>query len=85
MDEIAESLADFWRKMHDRYPRMQIGLITNFPNWDYTDKLIGYVGRYTDLSGWTYREALGKKLLGDAVPGLNDEDIREHTVLPQAS
>ncbi len=58
LDEIAESLADFWRRMHDRYPRMQIGLITNFPNWDYTDKLIGYVGSYTDLSGWTYREAL---------------------------
>lgn len=58
LNEIADRMVDFWKKIHARYPRMRIGLITNLPNWDYTTELAGYNGHYTDRSGVTYAEAL---------------------------
>ena len=58
LDEIAERMVDFWQKIHAKYPRMRIGLITNLPNWDYTKELVGYNGHFTDKSGVTYSEAL---------------------------
>lgn len=58
LDQIAEKMADFWQKIHAKYPRIRIGLITNFPNWDYTRQLVGYNGHYTDQSGVTYSEVL---------------------------
>ena len=58
LDQIAALLAEFWTKVHKAYPDVEIGLITNFPNWDYTKDLPGYNGHYTDASGVTYHEAL---------------------------
>lgn len=58
LDEIAVRMVDFWKKIHAKYPQMRIGLITNFPNWDYTKELAGYNGHFTDQSGLTYSEAI---------------------------
>ena len=58
MDEIAARMVDFWQTIRGKYPRIRIGLITNFPNWDYTRELVGYNGHFTDQSGITYSEAL---------------------------
>ncbi len=58
MDQIAARLVDFYQKVHAKYPDIRIGLITNFPNWDYTAELVGYNGHYTDTSGVTYAQAL---------------------------
>ena len=60
LDEIAERMVDFWRKIHKKHPATRIGLITNFPNWDYTKELVGYNGHYTDRSGFTYLEVIDK-------------------------
>jgi hypothetical protein len=58
LDEISSFLVNFWKKVKSRYPEIRIGLITNLPNWDYTQKLHGWNGHYTDLSGVTYLQAL---------------------------
>ncbi|MCX7014968.1 MAG: hypothetical protein NTW86_20850 [Candidatus Sumerlaeota bacterium] len=58
LDEVAAAMVDFWRKIRTAYPRIQIGLITNLPNWDYSDDLAGYNGHYTDQSGATYLHVL---------------------------
>ncbi len=58
LDQIAERMVGFWQKIHAKYPHMRIGLVTNFPNWDYTSELVGYNGHFTDQSGVTYSEAL---------------------------
>lgn len=58
LPETADRLALFWQNIHQRYPGIKIGLITNLPNWDYSDELPGYVGRFTDSTGHTYREVL---------------------------
>lgn len=60
LDQIAQRMAQFWRRIHEKYPRIRIGLITNLPNWDYTRELAGYNGHYTDHSGFTYLEVLDK-------------------------
>lgn len=48
----------FWQKLHAKYPALRIGLISNLPNWDYSDGLPGYNGDYTRRSGLTYRQVL---------------------------
>tara|TARA_B100002019_G_scaffold165903_1_gene143343 strand:- start:1154 stop:2200 length:1047 start_codon:yes stop_codon:yes gene_type:complete len=58
LGEISSLLVKFWKKMKSRYPKIQIGLITNLPNWDYTKELHGWNGHYTDRSGVTYLQAL---------------------------
>ena len=58
LDKIAARMVDFWKKIHAKYPHIRIGLVTNFPNWDYTRALLGYNGDYTDQSGVTYSEVL---------------------------
>jgi hypothetical protein len=60
LDEIAAELAGFFRHVHKRYPAVRIGLITNFPNWDYSDAYRGFNGHYTDRTGVTYLQALDK-------------------------
>ena len=58
LDEISSFLVNFWKKIKSRYPDIRIGLVTNLPNWDYSKKLHGWNGHYTDLSGVTYLQAL---------------------------
>ena len=58
LGEISSLLVKFWKKMKSRYPKIQIGLITNLPNWDYTKELHGWNGHYTDRSGVTYLQVL---------------------------
>ena len=58
LNEISSFLVNFWKKVKSRYPEIRIGLITNLPNWDYTKKLHGWNGHYSDLSGVTYLQAL---------------------------
>lgn len=57
-EEAIEQVVRFWGELGERYPEMEIGLITNFPNWDYTEDLHGYVGRFTDKTGITYHQAV---------------------------
>lgn len=58
LSQITVRLIDFFRKIRAKYPDIRIGLITNFPNWDYTNELLGRNGHYTDKSKVTYAEAL---------------------------
>lgn len=58
LGEISSLLVSFWKKIKLRYPNIEIGLVTNLPNWDYTQKLHGWNGHYTDRSGVTYLQAL---------------------------
>jgi hypothetical protein len=58
LDDIASELVRFFRLVRERYPDIQVGLIPNLPNWDYTEELAGYNGFNTDGSGHTYLAAL---------------------------
>jgi hypothetical protein len=58
LEQAAAGLADFHLAVHKLWPEMEIGLITNFPNWDYTKELPGFNGHWTDSSGVTYHEAV---------------------------
>ncbi len=58
LSATADRLVLFWQKIHRKYPGIKIGIITNLPNWDYSDELPGYVGHFTDSSGHTYQEVL---------------------------
>ena len=58
LDEITANLVKFYKALHAKYPQLEIGLITNFPNWDYTRQLPGYVGGFTAKSGLTYLQVL---------------------------
>ena len=58
LGEISSFLSHFWKKIKLRYPNIQIGLITNLPNWDYTREFQGWNGHYTERSGVTYLQAL---------------------------
>ncbi len=58
LEESAREVAIFCKEFHKVHPETKIGLITNFPNWDYTPELRGVVGGFTRGSGVTYREAL---------------------------
>lgn len=58
LGEISSLLVKFWKKVKLRYPEIRIGLVTNLPNWDYTEKLHGWNGHYTDSSGVSYLQAL---------------------------
>jgi len=58
LDETAAELAVFWKEVHSAYPQTEIGLITNFPNWDYDSNHKGFVGHYTDRAGVTYLETI---------------------------
>ena len=55
---IVPRLVEFWQKTHTTWPKMQIGWITNFPNWDYRDAFPGFNGHWTDGSGVTFHQAL---------------------------
>lgn len=68
LNEIALRMVRFWKQIRAQYPKMRIGIITNLPNWDYTQELVGYNGHYTDRSGVTYLEAIGvlHRVLADA-------------------
>jgi len=70
LEQIAARLADFWVCVHKAYPDTEIGLITNFPNWDYRDDMPGYIGHNTDESGVTYHEAV--TAVHEAVSGAGD-------------
>jgi len=58
LDDIAGELVRFFKRVRRRYPDIQVGLIPNLPNWDYTKELAGYNGFNTDGSGHTYLAAL---------------------------
>lgn len=58
LSAAADRLALFWQNIHRKYPGIKIGIITNLPNWDYSDELPGYIGRFTDSTGHTYQEVL---------------------------
>lgn len=58
LEGIASELAQFYIAMHKKYPDMKVGLITNFPNWDYTRELPGVNGHFTDKSSKTYLQVL---------------------------
>ncbi len=58
LEAIASELARFFALARAKYPGLKIGLIPNLPNWDYTRDLLGYNGHNTDMSGYTYLEAL---------------------------
>ena len=60
LDQIAVELVDFWKKIHAVYPKIRIGLITNSPNWDFTEELRGFNGDYTTSSDITYLQVLEK-------------------------
>lgn len=60
LDEVSSFLVTFWKKMKSSYPGMRIGLVTNLPNWDYSQKFHGWNGHYTDRSGVTYLQALNE-------------------------
>lgn len=56
--EAADYLVDYWIWVHNRYPNIKIGLLSNLPNWDYTASLPGANGHFTDQSGVTYAQVL---------------------------
>jgi hypothetical protein len=58
LDGIAQEMVRFFKLVRERYPEIQVGLIPNLPNWDYTRELAGYNGHNTDGSGHTYLAAL---------------------------
>ena len=58
LGEISSFLVSFWKKIKLRYPNIRIGLVTNLPNWDYTEELHGWNGHDTDRSGLTYLQVL---------------------------
>jgi len=58
LGEISSLLVSFWKKIKLRYPNIRTGLVTNLPNWDYTEELHGWNGHYTDRSGLTYLQVL---------------------------
>jgi len=58
LDQIAALLIAFWRAVRREWNDIELGLITNFPNWDYTKDFQGYNGHFTDRSGLTYREVI---------------------------
>jgi hypothetical protein len=58
LDEISSFLVNFWKKIKLWYPKIRIGLVTNLPNWDYTNEFHGWNGHYTDRSGVNYLQAL---------------------------
>ena len=60
LDELAQELAKFWKGVHEVYPEIRIGLISNYPNWDFSRELAGYNGHNTDRSGVTCEEILNK-------------------------
>lgn len=51
-------LTEFITKVKLKYKGIKVGLITNFPNWDYTQKYVGFGGSYTDKTGIYYFYAL---------------------------
>ncbi len=58
LQQVAERMVEFWQNIHRKYPGIEIGLIANLPNWDYTRQLPGYSGRFSDSTGYTYRQVL---------------------------
>ena len=58
LEQAAAEVALFFKEFQQSYPETEIGLITNFPNWDYTTEFPGFNGHYTDRSGVTYAQAL---------------------------
>jgi hypothetical protein len=60
LDDIAAELAKFFKLVHESYPDVAVGFITNFPNWDYSEAYKGFNGHYTDRSGVTYLQAMNK-------------------------
>lgn len=68
LNEVAVRMVRFFKQIRKKYPNIRIGVITNFPNWDYTADLVGYNGHYTDRSGVTYSEVLDvlHRVLADA-------------------
>lgn len=55
---VAEETVAFFALVRNRYPNMKIGLTPNLPNWDYTAELHGFSGFATDLTSYTWFEAL---------------------------
>jgi hypothetical protein len=68
LNEVAIRMVRFFKQIRRKYPNIRIGIITNFPNWDYTAEFVGYNGHYTDRSGVTYSQALDvlHRVLADA-------------------
>ncbi|MCL5269041.1 MAG: hypothetical protein M1457_00440 [bacterium] len=58
LDQAAEQIAIFFQEFHKVHPEVEIGLITNFPNWDYTDQQYGVLGGFTNKTGVTYDQAV---------------------------
>lgn len=71
LDDIASEMVRFFKLVRERYPDIEIGLIPNLPNWDYTEELAGYNGHNTDGSGHTYLAALGR--ISDALQAAGDK------------
>ena len=60
LKQLAQELIKFWQGVHQAYPGIRIGLISNYPNWDFSRQLSGYNGNNTDASGVTCEEILNK-------------------------
>jgi len=51
---------NFFIQFHKNYPKVKLGLISNLPNWDYSDELKGYNGHWTAGSGINYSDLLNE-------------------------
>ncbi len=51
---------NFYIQFHKKFPKIKLGLISNLPNWDYSDELKGYNGHWTAGSGIYYSDLLNE-------------------------
>ena len=58
LNQAAEETAIFLAECRKAFPKTQIGLITNFPNWHYTPEHPGMLGTFTDTTGVHYHDIL---------------------------
>lgn len=59
-DESISETVNFYIRFHKDLPGVKLGLISNLPNWDYSDELRGYNGYWTKGSGVYYSDLLNE-------------------------
>lgn len=58
LNQLAQEMVKFWKGVHAAHPDIRIGLISNYPNWDFSKDLLGRNGHNTAQSGHTTEEIL---------------------------
>jgi len=59
-DESIKEMVNFYVRFHNSYPKVKLGLISNLPNWDYSNELRGFNGDWTKNSDVYFSDLLNE-------------------------